>query len=120
MYSNEIVRRDARQDPEESRDMRTKEFEYAWYPISSTRVRMQRDLPNEAWIEPYLSLVRERMEKELSIARHEVALATSLETIHFWRRIIAFFHQELELNSQGEAVWWAASEAEAFVIYGRG
>lgn len=119
-YSNQIVRRDTRLDPERTSEMHLKAYEYAMADTMLTRIVMQRDHPNDTWIQPYLSFLHERMDKELAVARREVAEANDTQTIHYWRRIIAFFHQELELNAQGAEVWMAAYEAEAMVMYGCG
>lgn len=114
------MRCDSRQDPEVTYKMRMEEFEYAYKNAMFTRIDMERQHPEDTWIQVYLSFIRERMDCELSIARHELVETTDPKIIHFWRRIIAFFHQELELNSQGNNVWNAAHDAEAMVMLGRG
>jgi predicted DNA-binding protein (UPF0278 family) len=98
--------------------MQKKEREYAWIDTAHTRHAMTLEYPD--WVEPYLSYLRERMDKELSIARNEIIRAKKSKTVHYWRRIIAFFHQEIELFSQGEDVYAAAFDSGAMVVLGRG
>ena len=120
-YTNAIVRRDTTSDPEQTDHMRTVERE-AWTNASFLLIDLWRLHGEENWDEytpPYLDNIRILLKDELTAANIFLNSASDYETLHLHWRIIAFYHQEIELRGQGEAAWQSAVEDEALVMYGR-
>ena len=121
-YTNTVVRRDTTCDPEQTDYMHTIE-RVAWTNASFLLIDLWRLHGEDNWDKytpPYLNNIRILLEDELTAANIFLDSTPDRETLHLHRHIIAFYHQEIELRGQGEAVWQAAVEDEALVMYGRG
>jgi hypothetical protein len=121
-YTNTIVRRDTTSDPEQTDHMRTVERE-AWTNASFLLIDLWRLYGEDSWDKytpPYLDNIRILLKDELTATDMFLNSTPDHETLHLHRRIIAFYHQEIELRGQGEAAWQSAVEDEALVMYGRG
>jgi hypothetical protein len=89
--------------------MRTVERE-AW--TNTSLINLWRLHGEDNWDEytpPYLDYIRILLKDELTAANIILNSAPDYETLHLHQRIIAFYHQEIELRGQGEAL----------VMYGR-
>lgn len=123
MYTNSIARRDAANDPEQTDRMRSIEQD-AWKNASYLLIDLWRAHGEDNWgacTPPYLDSIHSLLEDELTAAN--IVLNSSNpnhDTLHLHRRIIAFYHQEIELRSQGQDAWNSAIEDDALVMYGRG
>jgi hypothetical protein len=120
-YTNAVVRRDTTSDPDQTDHMRTVERE-AWTNASFLLIDLWRLHGEDNWDKytpPYLDNIRILLKDELTAANTFLNSAPDYETLHLHRRIIAFYHQEIELRGQGEAAWQSAVEDEALVMYGR-
>lgn len=121
-YTNTIVRRDTTSDPEQTDHMRTVERE-AWTNASFLLIDLWRLYGEDNWDEctpPYLDNIRILLKDELTATNVFLNSGPDHETLHLHWRIIAFYHQEIELRGQGEAAWQSAVEDDALVMYGRG
>jgi hypothetical protein len=93
-----------------------------WTNASFLLIDLWRLLGEDNWDEytpPYLDNIRILLKDELTAANILLDSAPDHETLHLHRRIVAFYHQEIELRGQGEAAWQSAIEDEALVMYGR-
>jgi hypothetical protein len=113
-YTNDIVRRDPVQDPEQKSWMRRDEHYNAWHPAERLRHKLQQQSDN--WLEAYVDAMKDHLDRVLE---HVHTLRTQ-RRLHYFRRIIAFYHQEIDLRSQGDDVWDAAHADGALVMAGRG
>jgi len=122
-YTNTIVRRDTTNDPEQTDYMRSTE-QNAWMSASYLLIDLWRVHGEDNWDEctpPYLDSIHSLLEDELTAANIVLKSSNpSNDTLHLHRRVIAFYHQEIELRSQGQDAWNSAIEDDALVMYGRG
>jgi hypothetical protein len=63
--------------------------------------------------------MKDKLDRALEYVRNERMLRTR-RPLHYFRRIIAFYHQEIHLRSQGDDVWDAAHADGTLVTSGRG
>jgi hypothetical protein len=95
----------------------------AWTTASHLLIDLWRLHGEDNWDEctpPYLESMRSLLDDRLKAARIILSSNLSSDTVHLHRRIIAFYHQEIELRSQGQNAWNSAIEDDALVMYGRG
>ena len=122
-YTNTIARRDTTNDPEQTDYMRSTE-QNAWMSASYLLIDLWRVHGEDNWDEctpPYLHSIHSLLEDELTAANIVLKSSNpSNDTLHLHRRVIAFYHQEIELRSQGQDAWNSAIEDDALVMYGRG
>jgi hypothetical protein len=122
-YTNTIARRDTANDAEQTDFMRSIEQD-AWASASYLLIDLWRVHGEENWDEctpPYLDSIRTLLKNELMAANIVLKSSNpSNDTLHLHRRVIAFYHQEIELRSQGQDAWNSAIEDDALVMYGRG
>jgi len=118
-YTNTIVHRTKGKDPSRDERMATDELSYAMNPTAVDRIYLQQRYGHTAWVPYYLFVIRRRLKREVANAHVSITENASEYTIHFWRRVIAFFHQEVELWTQGVTVWNAASSESVLVMYGQ-
>ncbi|KIM86818.1 hypothetical protein PILCRDRAFT_86447 [Piloderma croceum F 1598] len=108
-------------DPEQTDHMHTVARE-AWTNALFLLIDLWRLYGEDNWDEytpPYLDNIRILLKDELAGTNTFLNSTPDHETLHLYRRIIAFYHQEIELRGQGEAAWQSAVEDEALVMYGR-
>ena len=121
MYTSTIIRCDTTSDPEQTDHMCAVERE-AWTNASFLLIDLWRLHGEDDWDEytpPYLDNIWTLLKDELTAANIFLDSAPDHETLHLHWRIIAFYHQEIELRGQGKAAWQSAVKDEALVMYGR-
>jgi hypothetical protein len=118
-YSNEIVLRSVENDPDLTDEMRKDEQEAAHIPAAIDRATLVQQYGERDFIPHYISVTQQRLSDTLVTARSVVSNSVDPTVIHLHRRLVAFYHQELELWGQGEDVWRAAIEDRAHVVFGR-
>jgi hypothetical protein len=110
-------------NPEQTDYMRSIEQD-AWTSASYYLIDLWRVHGEENWDEctpPYLNSICSLLEDKLKAANIVLKSSNAIhDTIHLHRRIIAFYHQEIKLRSQGQDAWNSAIEDDALVMYGRG
>ena len=117
-YRNSIVLHSKRKDRARDEQMKSDEFAKAMAPATSDRLVLQRKYGTTGWVPYYLFVIRRRLKQELAAAHVRIEQGAPAYVTHLSRRLIAFFHQELELWSQGERAWNAASEEGTLIMYG--
>jgi hypothetical protein len=63
---------------------------------------------------PYLDNIWILLKDELAATNIFLNSTPNHETLHLHQRIIAFYHQEIELRGQGKAAWQSAVEDDVW------
>jgi len=100
--------------------MREDEQETAHIPAAIYRVTLAQKYGEPEYIPHYIAATRQHLHDSLVTAWSLVSDNADSAVIHFHRRLVAFYHQELELWGQGADVWLSAMEDHAHVLFGRG
>jgi hypothetical protein len=100
-HTNAIVHKTKALDPVRDEHMAADELAYAMDPATMDRISLQQRYGPVGWLPCYLFVMRRRLNQELTTAHTRVAWNASGYEIHFWHRVVAFFHQEVELWTQG-------------------
>src|SRR5262245_17412343 len=119
-YSNEIVLHSGENDPDLTNKMREDEQSTVHMTAAMERATLTQQYGEREFVPHYISTIQQRLCDTLVTARGLVSDNADSATIHFHRRIIAFYHQEMELWGQGHDIWLAAIEDRAHMIFGRG
>jgi hypothetical protein len=109
------------QDHEQTDSMHSAEHEL-WSAAAIVLINLWRQYGEDNWdscILSYLKYIQERLAEEITIAHIAVANHKEPSVIHLHWCIVAFYHQELDLRTQGRAAWSSAVKDGALIMYGR-
>ena len=114
-----MVHRSASHDAERDNAMQEDELKLVVFPAMADRKALAVKFGSSAWIPFYLYVLHLSLKHFTVLAHFRINHGADAREIHFHRRRVTFYHQELELWKQGKDVWEAARDESALVCSGR-
>jgi hypothetical protein len=95
------------------------EYRDIFLPLADLETYLQKRQGSD-WLPIYVGVLEEYLDNAIEAAHSDMNRSIPRRPVHFHRRIIAIYHEALDLYSQGDKCFDTAEEDDKLVIHGCG